>query len=225
MDNTGKALDTTLWKMFNGMVPTGTSTQIIRVLDVNRLDQPPPRDARMSPQEQSVELVQQAAGVYRKLRDQARQRFEATGRLQALLDFVGGEPLTLQDQWVRDVLIERLNSWDDDAVKSILRALKPKRPKVRKEGDAQQAAAYYRWVVATVSDRILSGKSPTVSQAIRTVVLFSDEADAKRAAAGLAEPGEDRARHTYYGEARRYVWRAMVMAGLGLVSTVLPDER
>jgi hypothetical protein len=222
MDKMGKALDTTFWSMFHGMVPTGTSTRIIHVWDAQS-GKPLTLDAQASPQEQSRELMLQAGVAYHKLRDQARQQFEATGRLQELLAFVAGEPYTLQDPWVRGVLIERLDNGDDAALKSILRSLKPKRPKVPKRGDPRQAAAYYRWIVATVSDHILSGKSPTVSQAIRAVVLFSKEAEAKRAAAGLPDSGEDRARHIYYGEARRYVWRAMVIAGLGLPSTALPE--
>jgi hypothetical protein len=83
VDNIGKALDTAFWRTLNGMVPTGTSTRIIHVWDA-KSGKPLTLDAQASPQEQSRELVLQAAVAYHKLRDQARQQFEATGRLQDL---------------------------------------------------------------------------------------------------------------------------------------------
>jgi len=72
-------------------------------------------------------------------------------------------------------------------------------------------------VVAQVSTALLSGKAHTVSEAVRKMVLASDEAEAKRAAAGLKSAEEDRARQIYYVEIERYVWRVMVKIGVGLV--------
>jgi hypothetical protein len=168
-------------------------------------------------------LLAQAGRAYRKLRDKARSEFDASGSLQVLLDFVNGEPYTLHDLWVWEVLVQRLRDWDQAAVKSIVSALKPKKPKLPKNGSPQEAEAYYRWVVAKISEKILSGEAQTVIQVI-TQVAFSGEGVAKRAAAGMPEAGDDRARQIYYQEADRYAWRVMVMAGVGLIGTSIPTE-
>jgi hypothetical protein len=218
-----KAVDTEFWRSMGHAAPTGTSMTLIKVL--KRLpDQPVSLAPEKSPEEQSAELRAQAARAYHKLRDKARREFEASGSLKVLLDFVNGEPYTLHDSWVRGVLVQRLRDWDEVAVKSIISALKPKKPKLPKNGSPQKAEAYYRWVVATVSEKILSGSEKTVTQAIRKVTLFSKEADTKRAAAGLTDGGEVRARQIYYQQAQRYAWRAMVVAGVGLIGTSLPTE-
>jgi hypothetical protein len=113
--------------------------------------------------------------------------------------------------------------WDQAAVKSIIGALKPKKPKLPKNGSPQEAEAYYRWVVAKVSEKILSGEAQKVIQVI-TQVAFSGEGVAKRASAGMPEAGDDRARQIYYQEARRYAWRIMVMAGVGLIGKSTSEE-
>jgi hypothetical protein len=196
---------------------------LIKVLRKALPDQPVSLGPERSPEEWSAELLAQAGRAYRKLRDKARSEFDASGSLQVLLDFVNGEPYTLHDLWVREVLVQRLRDWDQAAVKSIVSALKPKKPKLPKNGSPQEAEAYYRWVVAKVSEKILSGEAKTVIQAIAQVA-FSDEGVAKRAAAGMPEAGDDRARQIYYQEADRYARRVMVMAGLGLVEKPIPTE-
>jgi hypothetical protein len=218
-----KAVDTALWKMVGHAAPTGTSMTLMKVFRKALPDQPVSLGPVKSPEEWSAELLAQAARAYHQLRDKARSEFDASGSLQVLLDFVNGEPYTLHDLWVREVLVQRLRDWDQAAVKSIVSALKPKKPKLPKNGSPQEAEAYYRWVVAKVSEKILSGEAKKVIQAIAQVA-FSNEGVAKRAAAGMPEAGDDRARQIYYQEADRYAWRVMVMAGVGLIGTSLPTE-
>jgi hypothetical protein len=55
-------------------------------------------------------------------------------------------------------------------------------------------------------------------------VALSPEGIERRAEAGMPEAGDDRARQIYYQEARRYAWRVMVMAGVGLIGTSIPTE-
>jgi hypothetical protein len=55
--------------------------------------------------------------------------------------------------------VQRLRDWDEAAIKSIVSALKPKKPKLPKNGSPQEAEAYYRWVVATVSEKMFSGEA------------------------------------------------------------------
>jgi hypothetical protein len=218
-----KAVDTALWNMVGHAAPTGTSMTLMKVFRKAPPDQPVSLGPEKSPEEWSAELLAQAGRAYRQLRDKARSEFEASGSLQVLLDFVNGEPYTLHDLWVREVLVQRLRDWDQAAVKSIVSTLKPKKPKIPKNGSPQEAEAYYRWVVAKVSEKILSGEAQTVTKAIAQVA-FSDEGKAKRASAGMLEAGDDRARQIYYQEADRYAWRVMVMAGLGLTGRSGMDE-
>jgi hypothetical protein len=218
-----KAVDTAFWNMVGHAAPTGTSMKLIKVLRKTLPDQPVSLGPERSPEEWSAELLAQAGRAYQKLRDKARSEFDASRSLQVLLDFVNGEPYTLHDPWVREVLVQRLRDWDQGAVKSIVSALKPKKPKLPKNGSAQEAEAYYRWVVAKVSEKLLSGEARTVIQAIVQAAL-SHEGVAKRAAAGMPEAGDDRARQIYYQEADRYAWQVIVMAGVGLIGTSLPPE-
>jgi hypothetical protein len=218
-----KAVDTELWKTLYRTAPTGISVALTNVFQRVLPNERVSLDPQRSPTEVSAELLAQAARAYYQLRDKARSEFEASGSLQVLLDFVNGEPYTLHDLWVREVLVQRLRDWDQAAVKSIVSALKPRKPKLPKNGSPQEAEAYYRWVVAKVSEKILSGEAQTVIQAI-VQVAFSDEGVAKRAAAGMPEAGDDRVRQIYYQEADRYARRVMVMAGLGLVEKPIPTE-
>ena len=119
--------------------------------------------------------------------------------------------------------MQRLRDWDEAAVKSIVSALKPKKPKLPKNGSPQEAEAYYRWVVATVSEKMFSGEAGTVIRAILQAAL-SPEGHAKRAEAGMLEAGDDRARQIYYQQAHRYAWQVIVMAGVGRIGTALPPE-
>jgi hypothetical protein len=105
-----QAVDTVLWKSAGHAAPTGTSMTLIKVLPKLLLDQPMSFASEKSPEEQSAELLVQAGRAYHKLRDQARQRFESSGDLRVLLDFVNEEPHTLHDPWVRDVLVQRLDA-------------------------------------------------------------------------------------------------------------------
>jgi hypothetical protein len=122
-----KAVDTAFWNQIGHAAPTGTSRAVMNVLQKALPDQPVRLPPGKSAEEQSTELLAQAGRAYRHLRDQARQQFEASGELQVLLDFLKGEPYTLHDPWVRDVLAQRLQEWDDKAVRSILGALMPKK--------------------------------------------------------------------------------------------------
>jgi hypothetical protein len=168
-------------------------------------------------------MLAQAGRAYRKLRDEAQSAFEASGNLRILTDFVKGEPYAVHDLWVREVLVQRLLDGDQAAVTSIVSALKPTKPKPPKDGSPQKAEAYYRWVVAEVSELILSGQAEKVIQAIMQTT-YSPEGEAKRAAAGMPPAQDDRTRQIYYQEAHRYAWRVMVMAGVGLIGTFLPAE-
>jgi hypothetical protein len=219
-----QAVDTAFWNQIRHTAPTGTSMAVMNVLQKALPHQAVSLRPEKSPQEQSVELLAQTGQVYRQLRDRARQQFETSGKLQVLLDFVDGEPFTLHDAWVRDVLVQRLHDWDEAAVKAIVRALKPKKPKLAGGATPQRARAYYRWVVARVSEMFLSGEVSTVRDAILRVAL-SSEGDDKRAEAGMPEAGDDRARQIYYQEIRRYAWRVMVMAGVGLTDASTPNAR
>ena len=216
-----RAVDTALWKSTGHAAPTGTSMTLVKVLPKLLPDQPVSLAPEKSSKEQSAELLAQAGRAYHKLRDQARQQFESSGDLRVLLEFVNEEPYTLYDPWVRDVLVQRLDEWDERAVRSILSALKPKKPKIPTGATPQQARDYYRWVVARASEMFLSGEVGTVRDAILRAAL-SPEGVAKRAEARMPEAGDDRARQIYYQEARRYAWRVMVMAGVG--KTFLPTE-
>jgi hypothetical protein len=218
-----QAVDKALWKSAGHAAPTGTSMRLIKVLRKALPDEPVSLGPEKSPEEWSVELLDKARRVYYQLRDQARHQFEASGSLQVLLDFVKREPYTLHDPWVREVLAQRLHEWDDKAVRSILRALMPKRPKIATGATPQQARDYYRWLGATASEIFLSGEVGTVRDAILRVAL-SPEGIEKRAEAGMPEAGDDRAREIYYQEAKRYAWRVIVMAGLGLIENSRPDE-
>jgi hypothetical protein len=218
-----KAVDTAFWNMVGHAAPTGTSMTVIKMLKKALPDQPVSLAPERSPEERSAELLAQAGWAYHKLRDKARSEFNASGSLQFLLDFVNREPFTLHDPWVRQVLVQRLRDWNQVAVKSIVSALKPKKPKLPKNGNPQEAEAYYRWVVGKVSEKILSGEARTVMQAIVQVAL-AHEGVAKRASAGMPEAGDDRARQIYYQEADRYAWQIIVMAGVGLIGTSIPIE-
>jgi hypothetical protein len=219
-----KAVDTAFWHLTGHAAPTGTSMAVMHVLRNALLDQPVNQDSRPSPEEASAELLAHAGRAYHTLRDQARQQFEASGDLRVLLKFVKEEPYTLYDPWVRDVLVQRLEEWDDDAVRSILSALKPKKPKITTGATPQQARDYYRWVVARASEMFLSKEVATLRDAILRVAL-SPEGLEKRAAAGMPEAADDRARQIYYQQARRYAWRIIVMAGLGLTGTSKLEDR
>jgi hypothetical protein len=223
MAQRNKAVDTTLWNMVGHAAPTGSSMSVINVLRQALPDQPANLAPDRSPEEQSDELLAQAARAYRQLRDKAQHQFEASGDLHVLCQFVKEEPYTLYDPWVRDVLVQRLDEWDAEAGRSILKALKPKKPKISVGGSPQQARDYYRWVVAKVSEKLLSGGAKTVIEAILQVTGSPEDA-AKRAAAGMPPAGDDRTRQIYYQEAQRYAWRVMVMAGVGLVGKSLPTE-
>jgi hypothetical protein len=166
-----KAVDTALWKSAGHAAPTGIPMTLIKVLPELLLDQPASCAPETSPEEHSAELLVQAGRAYHKLRDQARQRFESSGDLRVLLDFVNEEPHTLHDPWVRDLLVQRLDAWDDKAVRSILRALKPKKPKIAAGATPQQARDYYRWVVARTSEMFLAEEVGTVRDAILRVAL------------------------------------------------------
>jgi hypothetical protein len=69
----------------------------------------------------------------------------------------------------------------------------------------------------------LSSEVSTVRDAILRVALWPEGIE-KRAAAGMPEAGDDRARQIYYQEICRYAWRVMVMAGVGLIGTSIPTE-
>jgi hypothetical protein len=218
-----KSVDTAFWNLTGHVAPTGTSMAVMNVLQRALPDQPVILAPEKSPEEQSADLLTQAGRAYRKLRDQARQEFEASRNLQVLLNFVNREPYTLHDPWVRDVLAQRLHEWDDKTVRSILSALTPKKPKIATGATPQQARDYYRWVGARSSEMFLSGEVGTVRDAILRVALSPEGVD-KRAEAGMPEAGDDRARQIYYQETRRYAWRIIVMAGLGLTENSRPDE-
>ena len=219
-----RAVDTALWNLTGHAAPTGTSRAVMNVLRKALPDQPVNQDSQKSPEEGSAELLAKAGLAYHKLRDQARHQFEASGDLQILLDFVNEEPNTLYDDWVADILVQRLDEWDEVAARSILSAAMPKKPKISTGGSPQQARDYYRWVVARVSEKTLSGEATTVRQAILQVAL-SPEGVAKRAEAGMPEAGDDRAQQIYYQESQRYAWRIIVMAGIGLTGKSRPEER
>jgi len=218
-----KAVDSAFRILTGHVAPTGTSMAVMNVLQKALPDQPVILAPEKSPEEQSADLLAQAGRAYRKLRDQARQEFEASRDLQVLLKFVNREPYTLHDPWVRDVLAQRLHEWDDKAVRSILSALKPKKPKIATGATPQQARDYYRWVGARASEMFLSGEVSTVRDAILRVTL-SPEGIAERAAAGMPEAADDRARQIYYQETHRYAWRVIVMAGLRLTGRSGMDE-
>jgi hypothetical protein len=218
-----KAVDTELWKTLYRTAPTGISVALTNVFQRVLPNERVSLDPQRSPTEVSAELLAQAARAYYQRRDKARSEFEASGNLKVLLNFLNGEPYILHDSWVRDVLVQRLRNWDEAAIKSIVSALKPKKPKLPKNGSPQEAEAYYRWVVATVSEKMFSGEARTVIEAILQAAL-SPEGDAKRAKAGMLEAGDDRARQIYYQQAHRYAWQVIVMAGVGLIGTALPPE-
>src|SRR5262245_36548213 len=131
-----------------------------------------------------------AVRAYHKLPDQPRHELKALKSLQVLLKILMGEPCSLGKPWVQDILVLRIARWDEAWVTSIVRALKRNKLKVPKNGSPQEAQAYYRWVVATVSEKILSGAEKTVKQAIRRVAFCSEEGENKRGAVGLTDTGD-----------------------------------
>ncbi len=177
-----------------------------------------PVDSARSPAQRAAELLALASVAYFKLRDEARKEFQRSGNLQVVWDFVDGEPLALHDPWVREVLISALSRRDREVVKRFWQSFMPPKPKVRRTSSPQKAEEYYRWVIARVSEKILSGECTEVTKAVDELVT-SGEAGKRRRLAGLQpEVGVDRELQIFYREMKRYVWRAMVISGLGLGS-------
>lgn len=221
-------LESAFWRMTSAAGPTGIREPLIaRVRTVLGGTWAGP-DPDRSPDEQSAELIGQTRRAYQKVRERARSQYEAerltSRRLRVFKAFARGEPDLLLDPWVNGLLRQAMALGDQRLRDGLVAALTPPKPKLGAGGNPQQAEDYYRWVVAQVSTWLLSGKAHTVSEAVRKVVLASDEAETRRAAAGLKSAEEDRARQIYYVEAKRYVWRVMVRVGVGSSDDVGRDS-